>query len=169
MLVVYERCAGMDVHKRTVVVTILLTPPQDAPEKVVEKQTRTFGTMTADLVALSEWLEALGVTHVARESTGGYWWPVDTLLEEGRTILLVNPRHIKAVPGRQTEVKACLVARRPLAPWLAAAPFHPAPADPGAARADALAQDAGARAHRADQSAPEGLGSGQHEARGSGH
>jgi transposase len=105
MQVVYERCAGVDVHKRTVVVTILLTPPQDAPEKLVQKQTRTFGTMTADLLALAEWREALGVTHVAMESTGVYWWPVYNLLEEGHTILLVNPRHIKAVPGRKTDVK----------------------------------------------------------------
>lgn len=106
MQVVHERCAGVDVHKRTVVVTILVPVGQDAPEKgVVQKQTRTFGTMTADLLALSEWFEALGVTHVAMESTGVYWWPVYNLLEEGRTILLVNPRHIKAVPGRKTDVK----------------------------------------------------------------
>src|SRR5258707_15018816 len=105
MRVVFGRCAGGDAHKRRVVVPILLTPPQDAPEKLVQKQTRTFGTMTADLLALAEWLEALGVTHVAMESTGGDWWPVYNLLEEGQTILLVNPRHIKAVPGPKTRVK----------------------------------------------------------------
>jgi transposase len=108
MQVVYERCAGVDVHKRTVVVTILLTSAQGAPEK----HTRTFGTMTGDLLALGEWLETVGVTHVAMESTGVYWWPVYnlleegcTILEEGCTILLVNPRHIKAVAGRKTDVK----------------------------------------------------------------
>jgi transposase len=100
MQVVYERCAGVDVHKRTVVVTVLLTH-----EERVEKQTRTFGTMTDDLLALSEWLDTLGITQVAMESTGVYWWPVYNLLEEGRTIVLVNPRHIKAVPGRKTDVK----------------------------------------------------------------
>jgi transposase len=101
MQVVYERCAGVDVHKRTVVVTVLV---RDAQERT-QKETRTFGTMTADLLALGEWLETLGVTHVAMESTGVFWWPVYNLLEEGRTILLVNPRHIKAVPGRKTDVK----------------------------------------------------------------
>jgi transposase len=100
MQVVNARCAGVDVHKRTVVVTVLLTEPER-----VERQTRTFGTMTDDLLALSEWLDTLSVTHVAMESTGVYWWPVYNLLEAGRTILLVNPRHIKAVPGRKTDVK----------------------------------------------------------------
>jgi transposase len=100
MRVVYERCAGVDVHKRTVVVTVLLTH-----EERVEKQTRTFGTMTDDLLALSEWLETLGVEQVAMESTGVYWWPVYNLLEDGCAIVLVNPRHIKAVPGRKTDVR----------------------------------------------------------------
>lgn len=71
----------------------------------VEKHTRTFGTMTADLLELSAWLEELGVTHIALESTGVYWWPVYNLLEQGVTLLLVNPRHRKAVPGRKTDVK----------------------------------------------------------------
>jgi transposase len=105
MQVVYERCAGVDVHKRTVVVTVLLTQTAGQTSARVEKQTRTFGTMTADLLALAEWLEALGVTHVAMESTGVFWWPVYNLLEEGCVILLANPRHIKAVPGRKTDVK----------------------------------------------------------------
>ena len=65
MQVVYERCAGVDVHTRTVVVTVLLTH-----EERVEKQTRTYGTMTDDLLALSAWLETLGVRQVAMESTG---------------------------------------------------------------------------------------------------
>jgi len=100
MQVVYERCAGVDVHQRTVVVTVLLTGPEQ-----VEKHTRTFGTMTVDLLELSAWLEELGVTPVALESTGVYWWPVYNLLEEGVSLLLVNPRHMKAVPGRKTDVK----------------------------------------------------------------
>jgi transposase len=81
MQVVYERCAGVDVHKRTVVVTLLVAEGQDVPKKAaVHKQTRTFGTMTADLLALAEWLEALGVTHVAMESTGVYTLP--TMLQK---------------------------------------------------------------------------------------
>src|SRR5262249_19899957 len=93
MRVMYERCAGVDVHKRTVVVTVVLT----GMDGRAQQQTRTFGTMTAELLALAEWLEEERVTHVALESTGVYWWPVYNLLEEGCTILLVNPQHMKAV------------------------------------------------------------------------
>jgi transposase len=75
MQVVYERCAGVDVHKRTVVVTVLLSQVPGQAAALVEKQTRTFGTMTADLLALSEWLQALGVTQIAMESTGVYTLP----------------------------------------------------------------------------------------------
>src|SRR5262245_3924824 len=71
MRVLYERCAGVDVHKRTVVVTVVLT----GMDGRTQKQTRTFGTMTADLLALGEWLEEERVTHVALESTGVYTLP----------------------------------------------------------------------------------------------
>ncbi len=101
MQVVYARCAGIDVHKKTVVVTVMLT----AESGRMAQETRTFATMTADLLALDVWLEEQGVTHVAMESTGVYWYPVYNLLEQDRTILLVNPQHIKAVPGRKTDVK----------------------------------------------------------------
>jgi transposase len=101
MQVVHERCAGLDVHNRTVVVCILLTQP----DGIVQREVRTFATMTADLLALSDWLDALQVGVVALESTGVYWRPVFNLLEEGRTIILVNPQHINAVPGRKTDVK----------------------------------------------------------------
>jgi transposase len=67
--------------------------------------TRTFGTMTADLLALSDWLQAAGVTQVAMESTGEYWKPVYNILESHFALLLVNAQHIKAVPGRKTDVK----------------------------------------------------------------
>jgi hypothetical protein len=90
----------MDVHQRTVVVTVLLTR-----QEAVEKQTPTFGTRADDLLALGEWLDDLGVRQVAMESTGVDWWPVYHLLEEGRSIVLVNPRHSKAVPGRTTAVR----------------------------------------------------------------
>src|SRR5204863_5171054 len=92
MRVVHERCCGLDVHQKTVVACVLLT---DA-DGTVQRQTRTFGTMTADLLALADWLNALGVTAVALESTGVYWKPVFNLLEEGRTITLVNPQHMRA-------------------------------------------------------------------------
>src|SRR5215468_12079904 len=101
MQVIYDRCAGIDVHKKTVVVCVLLTQA----DGTVQKQTRTFATMTADLLALDEWLRCLQVEHLALESTGVYWHPIWTILEEGRHILLANPQHLKAVPGRKTDVK----------------------------------------------------------------
>jgi len=91
----------LDVHKKSVVACVLLSQADGS----VQRQTRTFGTMTADLLALADWLTVLGVTAVALESTGVYWKPVFNLLEEGRTIILVNPQHIKALPGRKTDVK----------------------------------------------------------------
>lgn len=101
MPVLYERCAGIDVHKKLVVVTVLITQPSGQ----VEKLTRTFSTMTAELLALDEWLASLQITQVAMESTGVFWHPVFNLLEEGRALVLVNPQHMKAVPGRKTDVK----------------------------------------------------------------
>ena len=96
MQIMYERCAGLDVHKKTVVACVV-TP--EGPE------TRTFGTMTADLLALADWLLACGCTHVAIESTGDYWKPVFNILEGMCEVLLVNAQHVKAVPGRKTDVK----------------------------------------------------------------
>ena len=95
-----ERCAGLDVHKDSVTVCVLLST--EGGKTVCEIQ--TFGTTTPDLLALRDWLETLGVTDVAMESTGVYWKPVDYLLEEVFTFLLVNAAHIKNVPGRKTDV-----------------------------------------------------------------
>ena len=101
MRVVYERCCGLDVHKTSVVACVLAMGPQGEPRKEV----RTFGTMTADILALAEWLAGRGCTHVAMESTGVYWKPIWNLLEGSFELLLVNARHIKAVPGRKTDVR----------------------------------------------------------------
>jgi transposase len=102
MQVVYERCAGIDVHKKTVVACVLVTEEDGS----VRERSRTFGTMTADLAALCAWLHSEAVTCVALESTGVYWWCVFNLLEEaGLPVVLVNPQHMKAVPGRKTDVK----------------------------------------------------------------
>ncbi|MHB8629814.1 MAG: IS110 family RNA-guided transposase [Aggregatilineales bacterium] len=101
MEVVYERCAGLDVHKQSVV-ACRITQTADG---TAVKDIRTFGTMTNDLLALNDWLRAGQVTHVAMESTGVYWKPVFNLLEGEFEILLVNARHIKFVPGRKTDVK----------------------------------------------------------------
>ena len=72
MDVVDARCCGLDVHKKSVVACVLIT----ADDGTVDRQLRTFGTMTPDLLALADWLSSLGITHVALESTGVYWRPV---------------------------------------------------------------------------------------------
>jgi transposase len=77
MEVVYARCCGLDLHKRTVVACLLTPGPRGKPTKEV----RTFGTMTDDLLALADWLTAAGCTHVAMESTGVLWKPIFNLLE----------------------------------------------------------------------------------------
>jgi len=101
MEVMYPRCCGLDVHKRTVVACLLTPGPDGKPTKTI----RTFSTMTADLVALADWLAVAGCTHVAMESTGVYWKPIWNLLEQRFHLLLVNARHSKAVPGRKTDVR----------------------------------------------------------------
>jgi len=100
MDVLVERCCGLDVHKTSVVACLLVSRPQGEPVRAV----RTFGTMTEDLLALADWLAGAGCTHVAMESTGVYWKPIWNLLEDGFDLLLANPRRIKAVPGRKTDV-----------------------------------------------------------------
>ncbi len=95
------RGAGLDVHHATVVATVRI-PGDDGGRQVV---TETFGTMTADLLALHEWLQAYGVTHVALESTGVYWKPVYYVLEDAFTLLLVNMADLKRVPGRKSDVQ----------------------------------------------------------------
>jgi transposase len=101
MEITYTHVAGLDVHKKTVVACVFTPGPTGKPRKA----SRTFGTMTRDLLALADWLTSQGVTHVAMESTGEYWKPVYNLLEGNCTILVVNAQHIKTVPGRKTDVK----------------------------------------------------------------
>jgi transposase len=99
--VVHARCCGLDIHKK-LVVACLITPGQDTTP---QKEIRTFGTMTDDLLALGDWLAGAGCTHVAMESTSVYWKPIYNLLEGSFELLLVNARHIKATsadyPHRQ--------------------------------------------------------------------
>jgi transposase len=101
MDLLYSRCAGIDVHKKTVVVCCRIVEPTGT----VTKQTRTFSTMTADLLALSDWMTSLAITHVAMESTGEFWKPLYNLLEGSFTVLVVNAHHMHNVPGRKTDVK----------------------------------------------------------------
>jgi transposase len=101
MEVVYTHCCGLDVHKK-LVVACLITPESGGQR---HKEIRTFSTMTADLLALSDWLKAAGCTVVAMESTGVFWKPIYNLLEDQFELLVVNAAHIKAVPGRKTDVR----------------------------------------------------------------
>jgi transposase len=99
--IVYSRCAGLDVHKETVVACVRWRT-DNGP---AQHQTRTFKTMTCQILELADWLGEQGVTHVAMESTGVYWKPIWNLLEGQFEMLLVNAQHIKQVPGRKTDVK----------------------------------------------------------------
>jgi transposase len=99
MQIVHECCCGLDVHKK-LVVACLLTPGAQGTR---QQEIRRFGTMTADLLALGDWLRTAGCTHVAMESTGVYWKPVFNLLEGGCAVLVVNAQHIKQFPGRKTD------------------------------------------------------------------
>jgi transposase len=98
MQVLYSCCCGIDVHAKTVVVCVI---------KQGKRQTRTFSTMTDDLLLLSDWLTTEGCTHVAIESTSVYWKPVFNILEATLAVILVNARDAKAVPGRKTDVRDC--------------------------------------------------------------
>ena len=100
MEVIYPRCAGLDVHKKTVVACVMHTKSNGHKEQ----ETRTFGTTTGELRQLLAWLQKWACTHVAMESTGVYWKPVYNILEDHVEVLLVNARHIKKVPGRKTDV-----------------------------------------------------------------
>src|SRR5215216_4281266 len=96
-----ERCAGLDVHQASVVCCILISAPGRKPQKLL----RSFGTTTRELQALRAWLAEHGVTQVGMESTGVYWKPVYAILEGHFELIVGNAHHIKAVPGRKTDVK----------------------------------------------------------------
>ena len=98
---IFAKVAGLDVHQKFITVGIRCRLETGK----LFAEVRTFGTMTRDLRALADYLEALGVTHVAMESTGVLWKPVWNILENRQfTLLLVNPRHVKQVPGRKSDV-----------------------------------------------------------------
>jgi transposase len=101
MQVVHERCAGIDVHKKSI--TVCRIVPE--AEQEWQREIRTFGTMTADLLEAADWLSEASVTHVAMESTGVYWKPVFNILESSFEVMVVNAKHIKHVPGRKTDVR----------------------------------------------------------------
>jgi transposase len=101
MQVIYPHCAGLDVHKLTVVACRLTRDEHGRKAKAVE----TFGTTTAELLRLSDWLTAGECSHVAMESTGEFWKPIWNLFEGSFELLLVNPEQVKRVPGRKTDVQ----------------------------------------------------------------
>ena len=124
MEVVHARCAGLDVHKESVVagVRIMLGGK-------VEREVRTFGTTTAELLALSGWLAEREIVHVAMEATGVYWKPVWHILSDGEfRLVLANPGHIKNVPGRKTDVNDATWIADLLAHGLIRGSFVPEPA-----------------------------------------
>ncbi len=123
MEVLHERCAGLDVHKRTVVACALWSGPAGA----VVTDTKTFGTMTRDLEALAGWLAGRGCVAVALEATGAYWKPVYNVLEAhgGFELWVVNAEHLRAVPGRKTDVKDAEWIGRLLRHGLVRASFIP--------------------------------------------
>lgn len=98
MEVLHPICCGLDVHAKTVVACLIING---------RKTTRTLGTMTEDLLGLSDWLLESGCPIVAMESTGVYWKPVYNVLEGVCDVMLVNARHVKQVPGRKTDVRDC--------------------------------------------------------------
>ena len=103
MEVVHARCAGLDVHKKSVYGCVICCEADG--QKRQQKQ--SFGTMTADLLRLADWLREHAVTHVVMEATGVYWRPVWAILEGQFELMLVNPHHVKAIPGRKTDAKDC--------------------------------------------------------------
>ena len=120
MEVIYPRCAGLDVHKQTVVACARIAG--DGP---VAQHVRTFEATTAGLLALSDWLESFGVQHVAMEATGVYWKPVWHILDGHFELILANAAHVKNVPGRKTDVNDAMWLADLLAHGLIRASFVP--------------------------------------------
>src|SRR5229473_5824107 len=119
--VLHQRCAGLDVHKKTVVAAVRLVEGN----KVIT-EVRTFATTTAGLLALSDWLSQNGCTHVAMEATGVYWKPVWHVLSDGEfELVLANAAHVKNVPGRKTDVSDAAWLAELLAHGLIRASFVP--------------------------------------------
>jgi transposase len=102
MDVIYRRCCGLDVHKKSITACVLIV--EDGRRS---KHLKRFGTMTADLRVLADWLRSFQATDIAMESTGVYWKPVWNILGEHFQLHLVNAQHIKNVPGRKTDMKDC--------------------------------------------------------------
>jgi len=103
MDIIYHRVAGLDLHKKTIFAEVRRVNHKGK----LETELRTFGTMTRDLLQLLDWLTEHEVTHVAMEATGVLWKPVWNILDGHFELLLVNPRELKQVPGRKSDIKDC--------------------------------------------------------------
>ncbi len=100
METISARCAFLHIHKKTVEATVRILEGER-----VQQHTRRWGTMTWEVRAMADWLEAQGVTQVGKESTGVFWKPIYNILESRFTVILVNARHLKQVPGRKSDVR----------------------------------------------------------------
>jgi transposase len=118
-----ERCAGLDVHKQTVMACVRVPDGRGGRQQHV----RQFGTTTEELLALRDWVTAHAVTHVGLESTGVYWKPVYYMLEDAVTCVLVNAAHLRHVPGRKTDVQDCVWLAQVLEHGLVRGSFVPPP------------------------------------------
>jgi hypothetical protein len=159
MDVLYPNCAGLDVHKDTVVACSRRVVGGKAVREV-----RTFKTTTNDLLALSEWLASFGCTHIVMEATGVYWKPVWNILSDGDfALILANAAHVKNVPGRKTDVND--MARRSARAWSDPWELRARHPDAGAAQPLANPQATHAGAHEPCAASAKDSGGGQHQAR----
>ena len=101
MAAIHACCAGLDVHKKTVVACVRRMESAGT----VFKETREFSTTTRAILSMGDWMASQGVTHVVMESTGVFWKPIWNLLEDQFDLMLCNAQHVKQVPGRKTDVK----------------------------------------------------------------
>src|SRR4051794_27312786 len=122
MEILYPRCAGLDIHRDSIVACVRLADSR------IERHVESFGTTTTELERLSAWLSSYQVTHVAMEATGVYWKPVWAVLVEDFELLLANARHVKTVPGRKTDVNDAVWLADLLAHGLIRPSFVPPPA-----------------------------------------
>jgi transposase len=122
MEIVQRWCCGLDVHKKMIVACLIVL---DAAGQR-QKETRLFGSMTQDILALADWLRGAGWTHVAMESTGVYWKPIFHLLEGQFEVILAHAQHLKAVPGHKTDIKDAEGIAERYAAGVAAPQFHSA-------------------------------------------
>jgi Transposase len=159
MEVVYPRCSGLDVHKRFVVACLSLIERGQR-----HKELRQFSTMSNEILLLKEWLKTSGCTHIAMESTGVYWKPLFHLLEGEFEMVLVNAQHMKAVPGRKTEVKDAEWIADLLQHGLLRASFIAASRATGGARSDPNPDAFAPGTHPPDQSHPKSARRCQHQA-----